>query len=429
VATQLRLLACALLLLTGCATTGDCDEGIPGPSVVHIVPPAADLAPALAAYSGLWEGTGFLEGRNGGAQPLRLIVERIAADSAQVLYAWGRGGSASPGGWVRKKATVLPDGRLQFGDDKTTFTLELAPDRESLRAKREVGSWVSQFTLTRKAFDQSTGTFNLGPTASTGTIPDLSDVHIVPPPPEMPATLSALSGTWEGAWDGFQGGRLVVERITPDSAVVVYAWAEVPERKWKGGWERHRARILPGGGLAFGSEKVRFRFALSEGRSTLTGEREAEGIIRTITMKKVNIETGGTAPHRTASGSVPPTLLDHPIIPPAADLPSDLGGFLGTWEGIWEGSGVRARLLIWRIDRDFATVAYGWGDAPNGSGKAGRSERVAIVSDTERTITWGAQPKFTFRLAPDGHSLEGERENGGQLDAIVLTKVGPQGVR
>jgi hypothetical protein len=51
-------------------------RAFPGPQEVTIAPPAADLPPDLAAYSGTWEGAW------GGNLQSRLVVEKIDANGA-----------------------------------------------------------------------------------------------------------------------------------------------------------------------------------------------------------------------------------------------------------------------------------------------------------------------------------------------------------
>ena len=61
--------------------------------------------------------------------------------------------------------------------------------------------------------------------------------------------LAAYSGTWEGAWGNVLKSRLIVEKIDAEVARVIYAWADHPQGRFKGGWTRVRAQVLPGGKL------------------------------------------------------------------------------------------------------------------------------------------------------------------------------------
>jgi hypothetical protein len=92
---------------------------------IHITPPAADLPPELAAFSGTWEGR-WTYSRLGNILLSRLVVEHIDAESARVVYAWGD----DPFGrfqrsWNHVRAQVLLGGTLQWGspDQKFSFTM------------------------------------------------------------------------------------------------------------------------------------------------------------------------------------------------------------------------------------------------------------------------------------------------------------------
>lgn len=46
----------------------------------------------------------------------------------------------------------------------------------------------------------------------------------VVPPVGVPQELAAFSGKWQGVWDGTLDHILVVEEITENEAIVIYAW-------------------------------------------------------------------------------------------------------------------------------------------------------------------------------------------------------------
>jgi hypothetical protein len=50
-------------------------------------------------------------------------------------------------------------------------------------------------------------------------------------------------------WDGVLASGLVVEEIDATYARVVYAWADDPQERFKGGWSRITSKVLPGGAL------------------------------------------------------------------------------------------------------------------------------------------------------------------------------------
>jgi hypothetical protein len=77
-----------------------------------------------------------------------------------------------------------------------------------------------------------------------------------------------------------------VEQIDAEAARVVYAWADHPQGRFKGGWARVRAQVLPGGKLQWG-DKVKFTFEMVRDRMSIEGEREDAGDISTVIMRKV----------------------------------------------------------------------------------------------------------------------------------------------
>ncbi len=142
------LLAC-VLMLGGCATTGELPSSLPVPPDVAIVPPAATVPPELAAFSGTWEGTWTSAY---GSLPSRLIVERIETDSARVVYVWGDDPNGYfKGGWVRNRATVRPDGKLTWSGRGITFSFQMARDRLSLEGERDQGGQIATVTMKRVA--------------------------------------------------------------------------------------------------------------------------------------------------------------------------------------------------------------------------------------------------------------------------------------
>lgn len=273
------------------------------------------------------------------------------------------------------------------------------------------------------------------------------NLKIVAPDRRIPAEVQALSGAWMGTWlggptgaaGGVQGdGLLVVEEIDRHEAVVVYAWkfAEGGER----GWVRENARVLPGPGIEWNRDAkdypqgiVTFTFLLNTDGNGITGKvrrgTEQRGFIRlfrvpadTLSARMPITPTSGVA---TDLGLALPPLPKVAIDPSPPDLAPELTAFSGTWEGTWD-TGMRSRLVIYRMGRELATVLYAWSDAPQGSAKGGYIRRVAIVYEDDRKIMWGVEPKFTFRIGENGQKLEGKREWAGQFNRITMTRVPPR---
>ena len=121
--------------------------------------------------------------------------------------------------------------------------------------------------------------------AIAASIPAPPDLRIVAPSPELPGEIAAFSGVWEGRWDGTLESRLAVERIDSGSATVIYSWADSPQGRFKGGWVRVRATVLPGGKLRWGSN-IQFTFEMAKDRMSIEGDRVAAGESSMVTMRK-----------------------------------------------------------------------------------------------------------------------------------------------
>ena len=108
-----------------------------------IIGPEEDLDPRLRALSGRWSG------RWGGALASRLIVERIDAEEATVVYSWGDHPSGSfSRGWLRTKAHVLAGGGIRFGEPEV-FTFEIDDEEQALRGTREDSGGTSMIVMHR----------------------------------------------------------------------------------------------------------------------------------------------------------------------------------------------------------------------------------------------------------------------------------------
>lgn len=129
-------LGCFVALLTACATA------LPVPTDVAIIPPGSDLAPELAAFSGTWEGVWD------GVLPSRLIVERIDATSARVVYIWGADPGYFQAGYSRHNAKVLSGGKIEFGGSgRPYFVFTMSKDRTSIGGERESQGRINTTTM------------------------------------------------------------------------------------------------------------------------------------------------------------------------------------------------------------------------------------------------------------------------------------------
>ena len=127
----------------GYVAWGKIPAPILAPPEVRITPPSHDPAPKLAAFFGIWEDT------QGGILPNRLVIEKIHANWATVLYVWADHPTGSfKGGWQRVRAKVLPDGKLHWGYPGR-FTVEIAKDGTSIEGTKEQAGRISTFTMTK----------------------------------------------------------------------------------------------------------------------------------------------------------------------------------------------------------------------------------------------------------------------------------------
>jgi len=94
-----------------------------------------------AAFSGIWDG------RWDGKLPSRLIVERIDANSATVVYEWGD----SPffkRGWVRTDATVSAPGVIHWFT-RADMTFTMSKDHKSIAGMFVVPGGTSSVRMTK----------------------------------------------------------------------------------------------------------------------------------------------------------------------------------------------------------------------------------------------------------------------------------------
>ena len=111
----------------------------------------------------------------------------------------------------------------------------------------------------------------LGGTVVAAPLSSPPPVTITPPAADLPVDVAALSGIWEGAWDGWLPTRLAVEALERDSPwLVVYAWGDHPSGRSQGGSIRRRVPVFPSGTLQWegrlssSQEPVTFTFILTK---------------------------------------------------------------------------------------------------------------------------------------------------------------------
>lgn len=61
------------------------------------------------------------------------------------------------------------------------------------------------------------------------TAPSANVSEVVPPAPSVSTALAFYSGIWKGAWDNYLDTTLIVKRVTPPTAVIVYEYGTAPD--------------------------------------------------------------------------------------------------------------------------------------------------------------------------------------------------------
>jgi len=132
-----------------------CALPVPFPGDVRIVAPAADLAPELAALSGVWEGN-LGENVNPSigtsstifsVPAIRVAVEQISQERARIVFGFGEIGGR-PGSWTAGVTPLQPGGRIEFGTT-TRVTITPGGDRQALAASIASGSLRFGTVMTR----------------------------------------------------------------------------------------------------------------------------------------------------------------------------------------------------------------------------------------------------------------------------------------
>ncbi len=131
------------LLVIGCASTA------PLPETLNIVPPAGDVPPEIAAFSGVWEGMWI------SAFDTVLVVEKIDIDNAEVILSIGKGVNcpACESYWYQT-GKVRPGPAIEWvTPDGDRFIFKMNKDLKSISAvleEKSTGSKYFKAHLTRR---------------------------------------------------------------------------------------------------------------------------------------------------------------------------------------------------------------------------------------------------------------------------------------
>lgn len=135
-----------LLSLTGTALSEDSAQL---PEGLKIIPPASNVPPRIANYSGIWEGR-WLESR----QEVKIAIVEINPPDVKAIRAWGfRKGQ--PAGWKREKGTIVGDDKLLLTGRNSELELTPTDNPDIIRAEITVvvDPWVSKVGVVRGIAD------------------------------------------------------------------------------------------------------------------------------------------------------------------------------------------------------------------------------------------------------------------------------------
>jgi len=232
------------------------------------------------------------------------------------------------------------------------------------------------------------------------------DIKIIPPASDIPEEIAGFSGIWHGFSDSGNAITLIVEKINPPVAIVVYSWGKF--KKQEGGWTRSEWKIEP-----YKLEKSRkagatITYLLSDDGETLEGTyiyRDTQTRINYMTMERNIPEPLSIAINSTSFTPLPVVLK---IIPPASDIPEEIAGFSGIWHGFWD-NGRKTTLVVEKIELSTAIAIYSWGELKGDEGGWLRWEWTVEPGKLEIKNTEGV--KIVYLLLPDGQ-LDGMWKKG-----------------
>lgn len=111
-------------------------------------------------------------------------------------------------------------------------------------------------------------------------------IKITPPTPDFPKNIAAFSGAWYGIWDNGRTTTLVVQKIKPSEASVVYSWGPLGKER-EGGFGHYIGSIEPGKLTVTIPERgITITYLLSDDGEELKGEFRVAKSINYVTMRR-----------------------------------------------------------------------------------------------------------------------------------------------
>ncbi len=154
--------------------------------------------------------------------------------------------------------------------------------------------------ITNRKLDKEHSVFELAPIkykqlmkskpAAANKIPLPNDITIMPPSPDLPKALAAISGHWEGSWELTPDFKLIVSNISTDEAEIIYAFNSAPRWRLEASYQKLKAEVVNSKTptITWGNERIRFEFTLNENRDTIQGQFFVNGkAIQSASGKKI----------------------------------------------------------------------------------------------------------------------------------------------
>lgn len=111
-------------------------------------------------------------------------------------------------------------------------------------------------------------------------------VKVVSPSPDLHQNIAGFFGTWYGIWDNGRSTTLVVEKIKPPEASVIYSWGPLGTER-EGGFRHHTGRIETGKLTVTVPELgITITYLLSNDGEKLKGEFRVAKSIYYVTMRR-----------------------------------------------------------------------------------------------------------------------------------------------
>ncbi|MDO8283306.1 MAG: hypothetical protein Q7U10_11920 [Thermodesulfovibrionia bacterium] len=123
---------------------------------------------------------------------------------------------------------------------------------------------------------------------SCASTPLPSSINIISPSQNVPSEFAAFSGKWEGKWNNYLDGMLIVERIDEKNADIIISWGEV--YGLKKGFLEATVDVLPGPTLIYEDEINRWTYKMNDDLKSISGEifEKAPKARMKALMKKVH---------------------------------------------------------------------------------------------------------------------------------------------